>query len=230
MGIDLLDLDYIVLSHGHNDHTGGLPHLLNAHLEAAIERRPRRIPEIIGHPHCFYPRPVPSAGDIGCPVDEARVRGSFSVTLTREPRWLTDDLVFLGEIDRGSDVIPGRKKPWTIVTPGGPQEDRLLDDSALAFRSEKGLVVITGCSHAGIINTIEYAKTVTGETHVHDVIGGLHLMESDRATIKATVKYLRKIRCRAIHPCHCTSLAAKIALAGAAPVAEAGVGLVLDYQ
>ena len=68
MGIDLFRLDTIVLSHGHNDHTGGLPHLLNAYLEAAIETRSFRRPELLAHPDCFCPRPVLPAGDIGCPV------------------------------------------------------------------------------------------------------------------------------------------------------------------
>ncbi len=229
MGIDLLDLDYVVLSHGHIDHTGGLPFLLRSLMEAAVEKQPHRIPEIIAHPHCFFPRPVPGPGDIGTPVDAEMLSRWCTVTTSRNLVRLTGDLVFLGEIDRVTDVVPDRGKKRTLVTPSGPEPDRLLDDSALAYISDMGLVVITGCSHAGIPNLIEHARKVTGENRIRDVIGGFHLMENDRATIDATVAYLRKVRPAMLHPCHCTSLAAKIALAAVAPVSEVGVGLMLTY-
>jgi len=229
MGIDLLDLDHVVLSHGHIDHTGGMVALLSAYLEASLEERPHRPPALIAHPHCFYPRPMPHIGDVGCPVDEAKIQRRFLVTTTRNPLWVTPDLVFLGEIDRISPVIPDRQKHRTIVTPEGPLEDRLLDDSALAYLGADGLVIITGCTHAGIPNLIEHAKRVTGENRIRDVIGGFHLKETDRETIDATVAYLKEVRPAALHPCHCTSLAAKIALAAVAPVGEVGVGFSLQY-
>ena len=229
MGIGLLDLDHVVLSHGHIDHTGGMTDLLKAYLSASLEGRPHKTPAVVAHPHCFYPRPMPHVGDVGCPVGEARIRRSFPVTTSKKPLWLTGDLVFLGEIDRISDVIPDRNKRRSIVTPEGQQDDRLLDDSALAYLSGSGLVIITGCTHAGIPNLVEYAKKVTGETRIRDIIGGFHLKESDRETIDATVAYLKNARPAALHPCHCTSLAAKIALAAVAPVKEAGVGFRLEY-
>jgi 7,8-dihydropterin-6-yl-methyl-4-(beta-D-ribofuranosyl)aminobenzene 5'-phosphate synthase len=230
MGIDLLDLDYVVLSHGHIDHTGGLSYLARMFLEAAIEERPHRVPVVVAHPHCFYPRPKPRLADVGSPVDEARLARQFPVTTSRTPVWLTGDLVFLGEIERTmEDAVPDRRKKRTIITPDGIEPDRLLDDTALAYRSPAGLVIITGCSHSGICNIIAYAKKVCGEPRVRDVIGGLHLKESDKETLGATLAYLNGVRAVALHPCHCTSLAAKIALAGIVPVGEVGVGLTLGY-
>jgi 7,8-dihydropterin-6-yl-methyl-4-(beta-D-ribofuranosyl)aminobenzene 5'-phosphate synthase len=194
-----------------------------------IEKRPHRRPEIIAHPHCFCPRPVQPTGDVGCPVDVTRARSSAIVTTTSQPFWLTDNLVFLGEIPRVSGAIPDRNKRRTILMPDGPEPDRLLDDSALAYVAGAGLVIVTGCAHSGILNIIAYAMKVTGATHVHDIIGGFHLLASDHATIDATVAGLPAIRPDTLHPCHCTSLAAKIALADVAQVGEVGIGLQLEY-
>jgi len=230
MGIDLLDLDYIVLSHGHIDHTGGLPSLMRLFLEAAIEERPHRVPMVVAHPHCFCPRPMPRLADIGSPVDEARVARQFPVTTSRTPVWLTENLVFLGEVERAmDDAVPDRHTKRTIITPDGMEPDRVLDDTALAFRSHSGLVIITGCSHAGIGNTIHYAQKVCKESRVRDVIGGFHLKESDREALSATLACLKSVSPVALHPCHCTSLAAKIALAGVTTVGEVGVGSALEF-
>jgi len=230
MGIDLLDLDYVVLSHGHIDHTGGLPYLLRAFLEAAIEEQPHRTPLVVAHPHCFYPRPMPLLADIGSPVDEVRLSRHCPVKTSTSPVWLTDDLVFLGEIERTmDDAIPDRHKKRTIITPDGARPDRLLDDTALAYRSRSGLVIITGCSHAGIANIIEYAQKVCSDQRIRDVIGGFHLKESDKEALDATVAYMKGVFPAALHPCHCTSLAAKIALASVAPVGDVGVGFSIEY-
>jgi 7,8-dihydropterin-6-yl-methyl-4-(beta-D-ribofuranosyl)aminobenzene 5'-phosphate synthase len=227
LGIDLLDLDYVVLSHGHIDHTGGLVPLMHHFMEATIEHHSYKLPMVIAHPHCFYPRPMPPLADIGAPFDDAQLRRHFPVILSTSPVWLTDDLVYLGEIPQDNGRIVSKKR--IIITPEGNCPDLLLDDTALAFKSDQGLVIITGCSHTGICAIIRYARQVCGEQRIRDVIGGYHLMDDDSAGISMTVNELAALEPAALHPCHCTSLAAKIALAQVAPLHEVGVGLKLEY-
>ena len=229
-GEGLCDLDYIVLSHGHLDHTGGLVHLVRLLSEAKINNIAHQMPELIAHPFCFYPRAKPPLPNIGSILNEDEVLRQFPVNLSDTPVWITEDLVFLGEIPRNLSFE--RTKPGTrkIVLPdGSTKPDLLLDDSALAFRSRAGLVIITGCSHAGICNITEYAREVCGENRVVDIIGGLHLLTPDQIRMKKTGEYLRDLHLKALHACHCTSLSSKIALATSCPLAEVGVGMKLEW-
>ena len=230
MGISLRDLDSVVLSHGHLDHTGGLLPLVNYLTEAKINTIPHKVPELIAHPFCFYPRAKPPLPNIGSILNEDEVLRQFPVNLSDTPVWITEDLVFLGEIPRNLSFE--RTKPGTrkIVLPdGSTKPDLLLDDSALAFRSRAGLVIITGCSHAGICNITEYAREVCGEDKVVDIIGGLHLLTPDSLRLKKTGEYLRDLHLKALHACHCTSLMAKLALAHCCPLQEVGVGVKYEW-
>ena len=231
MGIGLLDLDCVVLSHGHLDHTWGLVHLVRRLTEAAIEGRAYRTPDLVAHPYCLYPRPKPPLPTIGSLLSEDQARLHFNARFSREPLWITDRLVFLGEIPRRfafEDVSPG---PRTIVMPDGSRRpDLLLDDSALAYISTLGLVIITGCSHAGICNITEYAREVCGEQRIVDIVGGLHLLEPSAEKIGGTRAYLEAVAPAAVHACHCTSFASLQALSSACPLAEVGSGLRLEYR
>lgn len=108
-------------------------------------------------------------------------------------------------------------------------DDKLLDDTALAFRTEKGLVIITGCSHSGICNIVEQAKSVCGEERILDITGGLHLLAPDRSSLQKMVSYLRNLQLASLHACHCTSLSSKIALSDGSPLQEVGVRMTISW-
>ncbi len=230
MGINLRDLDCVVLSHGHLDHTWGLVPLVRLLTEATIEDMPHTVPELVAHPLCFCAKEKLPLRNIGSLLDEAEARRQFRANLSAKPAWITDDLVFLGEIPRRfpfEQVDPGKRK--ILLPDGRTKPDRLMDDSALAYRSGKGLVIITGCSHAGICNITEYAREVYDERTVVGIIGGLHLINPPAAHLEGTGEYLRGLNLESLHACHCTSFASRLALAGYCPMQDTGVGLRLEW-
>ena len=213
MGLDLQDLTHIVLSHGHDDHTRGLQFL------------PASRARLVCHPGCFEKK---YDGDlyVGAPfsAEEAAKRWDFQPTA--EPRWLSPSLVFLGQIPRVTG-FENRSPVGQMDGPDGRMGDFLPDDSALAYRTGRGIFVITGCSHSGICNIIQQAKAVCGDTRLLGVIGGFHLFEEDEQLAK-TIDYLDGCKAEMLYPCHCVSLRAKHRMMERLPVTEVGVGLTLE--
>jgi 7,8-dihydropterin-6-yl-methyl-4-(beta-D-ribofuranosyl)aminobenzene 5'-phosphate synthase len=229
MGISLLDLDFLILSHGHIDHTGGLTELARYLVGATPDGKQPLLPHLIAHPRCFWPKEKDGVKN-GSSMSEDEVRRQFPTNLSTKPVWITDDLVFLGEIPRRFAFEKGDPGKRIIHIPDGNTEpDYLTDDTALAFRSDKGLVIITGCSHAGICNITEYAREVCGENRVADIIGGLHLISPKPKQLAKTGKYLNRLHLDALHACHCTSLSSKTILAEYCPMLETGVGTRIEW-
>jgi 7,8-dihydropterin-6-yl-methyl-4-(beta-D-ribofuranosyl)aminobenzene 5'-phosphate synthase len=228
LSIDLLDLDFVVLSHGHLDHSWGLIPLMKLHSEAMAGELRRKTPAFVAHPLALAARRFKKWPEVGSLVSEEKLSRYFRMTLSRKPVRLTDRLWFLGEIPRKCQ-FESPEGMGSVLVDGVEQDDFLADDSALAYRSSKGLVIITGCSHAGICNVVEYAKQVCGEDHVTDIVGGLHLLEPTDEQLKGTMAYMKALRPDAVHACHCTDLNSKIVLSGVVNLKEVGVGLTLEY-
>ena len=227
MGIDLLALDTILISHGHNDHTWGLNELVRLYTESIFEGRSLKIPTIIAHPDAFLEKRE-SGLIIGSMLTARQLQSTFPLNLSRKPVMLSDKLIFLGEIER-SNLFEAKKSIGETLQNGMWQEDFVLDDSALVYKSDQGLVIITGCSHSGICNIIEYAKKVCNEERICDIIGGFHLLNPSHQQLSNTCEYLKRNRICTIHACHCTDMQSKIKLAQVVNIKEVGVGLVVEY-
>jgi 7,8-dihydropterin-6-yl-methyl-4-(beta-D-ribofuranosyl)aminobenzene 5'-phosphate synthase len=228
MNLSLWDVDFIVISHGHIDHTGGLEPLIKYYSEAAGEKIPHRTASLVAHPLAFHRKQKEAFADIGSLIPVEKLALHFQLNLSQKPLWLSDKLVFLGEIERTNDFEaqhPLGKRVIDNVT----EDDYLMDDSALVYQSPVGLVIITGCSHAGICNIVTYARKVCREERIVDIIGGFHLQQPGQIQLQKTLEYFRQVNPTALHACHCTDLRSKIALAGVVPLEEVGVGLRLEY-
>ncbi len=229
MNLDLLQSDFLILSHGHIDHTGGLDPLLKIYTEAKIESVPYKNPTLIAHPNVFETKTIDGLNEIGCIISKPKLNQHFKINLTKDPFWLSEKLVFLGEIERSND-FENKEPIGKVHSKDGIKDDFLLDDTALAYKGSKGLIVITACSHSGICNIVEYAKKVCDENSVVDVIGGFHLLQPSQEQLKGTVDYFQELKSKELHPCHCVDLDSKIALSKVANLKEVGVGLSIEYD
>lgn len=228
LSINLLDVDTVVLSHGHLDHTWGLMPLVQLYTEGMIEQHQRKRPRLVTHPNTLSTRRLGDLPEIGSLLLEDKLSGYFDLELGRKPVQLTERLIFLGEIERTNE-FEAQEPMGKVLDDGVETDDFLIDDSALVYRSPDGLVIISGCSHSGICNIVEYAKKVCGDERVVDIIGGFHLLDPPKEQLQGTIEYMKSLRPGAVHACHCTDLNSKIALASVVDLGEVGVGLVLEY-
>lgn len=205
--IDLQDVDVIALSHFHRDHTRGL-------LSHAF--RPGK--RLICHPRVL--KDSLETDDAAVLDDYARIQQvlaqDFQVEPTVEATEILPGAFYLGEIPR----VTGFEK-------GAFFDDPMPDDTALAFRTSKGAVVISGCSHAGICNICEYARKVTGQD-LHAVIGGFHLLHDEDPPISETIAYFRDQAPQRLMPVHCIDFDIQVQLAALPGYERPGAGSLLE--
>ncbi len=211
LGTNLDKVENVVLSHGHWDHGDGLIHLKNK--------------KLICHPHAFIKRFKKSDHtEVGLNRDWEYYNNHFKLISTRLPYNLTDDIIFLGEIPRLNDF----EAQSTTFVDAKDNDDFILDDSALVFKQNDSIAIITGCSHSGICNIIEYAKKITGIEKVELVMGGFHLKEQDNQLLK-TIEYFKDNKIKRIFPSHCTQLPALTAFYQEFGILQLKAGMIVDY-
>lgn len=229
LGINLLNLDYIILSHGHYDHTWGLSHYFSLYNFALKQGEDVKKPTIVTHPDTFLEKTEEDVGEIGCMISKEKLEKNFDLILAKEPFKITKNLTFLGEIPRQND-FEGKEFIGKVCKNGEFIDDYILEDSAIVYDSEDGLVIITGCSHSGICNIVEYAKSVTSKSKVFDIIGGFHLVNSSKERLSKTVGYLGNKKISRFHPCHCVDFRSKLFLSKYLKIEPIGVGFRAEYK
>jgi len=206
LGVRLDEAEAVCLSHGHYDHTGGLATVLPL-LSGA---------RLLAHPKVFVPKLAQRATGwqaIGTRVSEADIASAgLTVHLADGPQEVFPGVMLTGEVEREPSLVP-HTPHLCVEDGGGPKLDTFPDDQAIALRHPDGLIVISGCAHAGIINHCRAAQRLMGDERLRAVVGGFHLVGASAELMAATINAFRELAPQVIHPCHCTGDPAMATLA-----------------
>ncbi|OGP60850.1 MAG: hypothetical protein A2V65_10635 [Deltaproteobacteria bacterium RBG_13_49_15] len=205
LGIKLSEVDTVVLSHGHYDHTGGLKSLLSCNSTFSL----------IAHPGVFVQRFSKREGrthEIGIPMMQRDFeKKGVRMVLDQKPQPLAPGITTTGEIpiECGYEFADDS---LFILNDRRMVQDPLEDDQALFLETSRGIVILFGCAHRGPINTLKHVLKMTGTREIHAVIGGLHLMKASKERIEKVVESFSKFKVKKIMVGHCTGFDATVAL------------------
>lgn len=223
LGVDLGTADAVALSHGHYDHVGGWDRLPDAAKRSAV----------YCHPGALLPKyqkrgdgSMDAAGDpdsIGQMLNEA---GDLVVSAL--PSELVAGVWLSGEVPRETEYEDVGGDFYRDE--GGAFKDGVLDDQSLFFDTDRGLVVILGCAHAGVVNTLRYLQALTGR-RIHATLGGMHLVNASRERVDRTILDLKALKPDWVGANHCTGAYAQARLrdAFAARFIECGAGSRIQF-
>jgi 7,8-dihydropterin-6-yl-methyl-4-(beta-D-ribofuranosyl)aminobenzene 5'-phosphate synthase len=211
LGITIHDSEAIILSHGHYDHTGGVADVLNT----------QRHVMVYAHPAVFAPKFIRNQNgasrEIGMPyasvqaIKQPGVRFVATSTVTK----LFDGFYATGPVPRLTDFEDTGGSFFLDATCS--TADPLLDDQSVFFETKEGIVAILGCAHSGVVNTLQYIDKLSGGKPIRAVVGGMHLVNASAERIARTIEEFRQLNLQSLAPCHCTGMAATVALWNAFP-------------
>lgn len=206
--LDLAAVDAVVLSHGHYDHTGGLLPLLEQRGGLPVH----------AHPAALQPKYAVSkteARSIGIPVEPAVLeRAGARFQLHDGPREVFPGITATGPVPRvtGFETVTSRFRLGPALD---APHDTMKDDQALIVQTEAGPVLLLGCTHSGLINTLRHVCDLIGQTRLAAVLGGTHLVDADANRIQQTISELERYDIERLGACHCTGFRGQVALSSA---------------
>jgi len=206
LGVEPKAISALAISHAHYDHTGGLPALLN---------QVAGIP-LYAHPDLFrerFSRREGAVKSVGLPLEREALEQRLTLQLSAEPTEILAGVWTTGEItDRAEPE--GRSAHHLVRGMEGWEPDPYRDDMALVLETEGGLVVLCGCCHAGLLNTLAHVRRIFGAGIVA-VVGGTHLLHADETHLRRVIEVLRELGVPRLYLNHCTGQRAYVTLAQA---------------
>ncbi|WP_024873331.1 MBL fold metallo-hydrolase [Tolumonas lignilytica] len=197
--VDLTELSHLILSHGHYDHTGGVAQILAANKHCSVIAHPCVLSERYSR---HAERPVKR---IGMPVAaQAALQQLDSVQLhcSAAVSFISDNIGITGFVPR-THTFEDTGGPF-YLDEAGLYADLIPDDQALWINTPQGIVIILGCCHSGLLNTVEYIRQLNEGARIAGIIGGLHLLHASSERLEQSVTYLKKLRPQFIYAGHCT--------------------------
>lgn len=227
MRIDLTKASAVVISHGHNDHTGGL-----AALGRLMNRAGKKVPLVL-HPLSLekkcWENPKGITEEIGIPSDLDTLEAYFQLLPSVKPVRIGRSLLFLGEIPR-PEGEQHEAIGYVVNAENQRIPDHLKDDSALVYEGRDGLVVITGCSHSGVPNLLRYVNDLYPGEKIRALIGGFHMLSREETWLAVEAAKIKEFEPETIYPCHCTDEASRCFLRREFRTGALGVGSMLTFD